>query len=310
MEQKISRRDFLKYQLKGALWLTAASSGVILPGKGLAAEAFPDIAVAKGAPAAATKAAVEMLGGIRKFVKKGNKVVIKPNMSFANPPEKATNTHPEVVRELAVMCKEAGASRIMILDNPLQPAEQCLKLSGIADACKSVDDKMVQMISKPSLFQETAIPNSVTLNKTDIMKDVLKADVLIAAPVAKSHSGAAVSLSMKGMMGLIHYRTGLHWLDLHSCIVDLATVLKADLVVTDGTRVLSTDGPRGPGKVLKMNTVIASEDMVAADAYAASTFEWYGKKFKPAQVRYIREAHERGLGRMDVENLKIKTVSV
>ncbi len=309
MEQKINRRDFLKYQAKGALWLTAASSGLILPGNGLA-EATPDIAVAKGSPAAATKAAVEMLGGIKKFVKKGNKVVIKPNMSFATPPERALNTHPEVVKELAAMCKQAGASKIMILDNPIQPAEQCLEASGIPEACKAVDDKMVRMISTPSLYQETAIPNSASLSKTDIMKDVLKADVLIAAPVAKSHSGAGVSLSMKGMMGLIYNRMIMHELDLHSGIVDIATVLKADLVVIDATRVLSTGGPRGPGKVLKMDTVIASKDMVAADAYAVSSFEWYGRKYKPAQVRYIREAHERGLGRMDVENLKIKTVSV
>jgi uncharacterized protein (DUF362 family) len=306
----MNRRDFLSYQMKGALWLAAAGSGLILPAKRLLAETTPDIAVAKGSPAAAARAAVELLGGMKQFVKKGNRVLIKPNMSFPTPPERASNTHPEVVRELAAMCKEAGASRVMILDNPLAPAERCLEASGISDACKVVDDKMVHMVSDASLYQEVNIPNAVSLSKTDIMKDALKADVLIAAPVAKSHSGAGVSLSMKGMMGLIYNRRIMHVMDLHSCIADLASVLKAHLTVIDATRVLSTGGPGGPGKVLKMDTVIASKDMVAADAYAVSSFEWYGKKYQPAQVKHIREAHERGLGRMDIENLTVKTVSV
>lgn len=303
----IGRRQFIKYQMTGALWL--AASGLAAPAK-LLAETLPDLAVVKGNPAAATRAAVELLGGISRFVKKGNKVVIKPNMSFPVPPERASNTHPEVVSTLAAMCKEAGASRVLILDNPLAPEEQCLEQSGIADSCKVIDDKMVHMVTDSSRYVEREIPDAQSLPRTDIMKDVADADVLIAAPVAKSHSGAGVSLSMKGMMGLIYNRMVMHRLDLHETIVDLASLLKPHLVVIDGTRVLSTNGPGGPGKVLKMDTVIASADMVAADAYAVSAFEWYGKKYAPSQIKHIREAHKRGLGRMDVENLAIKTLTI
>jgi uncharacterized protein (DUF362 family) len=99
-------------------------------------------------------------------------------------------------------------------------------------------------------------------------------------------------------------------MDLNETIVDLATLLKADLTVIDGTRVLSTGGPQGPGKELEEDTIIASKDMVAADAAAVAMFEWYGKKFKPSQVKHIRLAHERGLGRSDIENLFVKTVSL
>ena len=133
--------------------------------------------------------------------------------------------------------------------------------------------------------------------------------MLIAAPVAKSHSGAGVSLSMKGMMGLVYNRMIFHRRDLHTSIVDLSTVLKADLTVVDATRVLSTGGPGGPGKVLTPDTVIASADMVAADAYTVSAFEWYGKSYRPDQVRHIREAHARGLGRMDIENLRVESIT-
>ena len=305
----MNRRDFLKKQMTGALWVAAGASGFIRPDK-LWAQTPPDIAVAKGPASEATRAAVNLLGGITAFVKSGDKVVIKPNMSFPVPPERASNTHPTVVATLATMCREAGASRVMILDNPLGPQERCLELSGIAEACKLIDNNMVQMVDKASLFKETPIPDGAVLKETDVMKDVLAADVLIAAPVAKSHSGAGVSLSMKGMMGLVKDRWTFHRLDLQTSIVDLATILKPNLVVVDATRVLTSGGPGGPGKVITPDTIIASRDMVAADAYTVAQFEWYGKKYQPRQVRHILEAHERGLGRMDVENLKVETKTV
>ncbi len=306
----MNRREFLKAQMRSLLWLTAGGSGLFLPESGIT-ESNPDVAIIKGDRGAATRAAVELLGGMRRFVKPGNWVVIKPNMSFARPPEAGTNTSPEVVRELAVMCKEAGAASILIPDNVLHLESACLEKSGIQAACAAVGKNMVRAISSPHLYQEVIIPKAEDIPRTDVMNVVLKSDVLIAAPTAKSHSSAGVSLSMKGMMGLIYDRGVFHGrYDLDTSIVDLCTVLKADLVVIDASRVLSTGGPQGPGKVIQENTVIASVDMVAADATAVSMFEWYGRRFKPAQVNHIRLAHQRGLGRMDIENLNIRRVSV
>jgi uncharacterized protein (DUF362 family) len=191
----------------------------------------------------------------------------------------------------------------------LSRAERCLENSGIQSACEPIDKDMVQMVVNPSLFKEVDIAGGSALKETDIMKAVLASDVLIAAPVAKSHSGAGVSLSMKGMMGLVQNRWVFHRRDLQTSIVDLASVLKPDLVVIDATRVLSSGGPGGPGKVLRPNKVIASTDMVAADAYTVASFEWYGRQYKPRQVRHILEAHQRGLGRMDIDNLTVKSIS-
>jgi len=302
----MDRREFLKRQARGALIL---SSGLAVT-KIVSAAPDPDIAVVKGTPAAATRGAVELLGGIRKFVKPGNRVVIKPNMSFSVPPERASNTHPEVVRELVILCKEAGASKILVLDHTLASPDSCLDTSEIRPACDALGEKVVFAINRPEFYQEIDITGARDLHKTQIVKEALKADVLIAAPVAKSHSSTGVSLSMKGMMGLIWDRRIMHWQDLHTGIVDLCTQLKADLTVIDGSRVLSTNGPGGPGKVIRQDTIIASGDMVAADAYAVASFEWYGKRFKPRQVKHILEAHRRGLGRMDLENLNIHTLSL
>ncbi len=143
------------------LWMVAGGSELLLPKKSVA-EPFPDIAIAKGATAAATRAAVELLGGMKQVVKPGNRVIIKPNMSFPTPPERASNTHPEVVRELAFMCKEAGASKILVLDNTLSSKERCLEKSGIREACKAIDNKMVFALSDDSLYKATDIPRFAT----------------------------------------------------------------------------------------------------------------------------------------------------
>jgi uncharacterized protein (DUF362 family) len=303
MEQ-INRREFIRRQVRGAMLVAGGLTVPALP----AAAATPDIGIARGAPGPAARKAVALIGVIRRFVKPGQKVVIKPNMSFAHDPERATNTHPEVVRELVAMCREAGAGRIRVLDHPLRKQELCIE--GVKKACAVFEEEMVYGLADDRFFAETSIPRGLDMKETEVMKDVLEADVLISAPVAKSHGSAGVSLSMKGMMGLIWNRWVMHVrYDLHSAIVDLASRLTPQLVVVDGTRVLSTDGPSGPGKVLKIDTVIASADMVAADAQTVRMFEWYGRRFEQRQVKHIRIAHERGLCRMYVENMTIQEAS-
>ncbi len=307
MKSEITRRDFI---LAGAL----TASAIVLPGafplEALAKEvAFPDLVIAKGDPGPATVAAIDAIGGMKRFVKKGQKVCIKPNFSFANPPEAATTTHPEVVKAIAEQAKMAGAEQIMIVDNVLHREEACLEKTGIK-ICELVPDTLVEPLTSSRFFRHVTIPEGKQLKETRILEPVLDADVFIAAPVAKSHSAAGVSLSMKGMMGVIKNRMVFHAVyDLHTAIVDLASRVKPDLVIIDATRLLSDHGPGGPGKVLHPEIVIASTDMVAADAATVSLGEWYGRKVKPRQVKHIAEAAKRGLGRIDWENLRIKRIN-
>ena len=306
----MDRRDFLKWQLK-AMLLAAAGPGLLSLPRPVLADGTPDVSVVKGTPGPAARAAVDMLGGMGRFVKAGQKVIIKPNMSFARTPDSATNTHPEVVRELVVMCKEAGASSIRVLDHSLQDPEQALKLSGIRDACNAVEPGICHHLLEAGFFAEADINDAKEMQRNAFMRDVLDADVLIAVPVAKSHSSAGVSLSLKGQMGLIMDRRIMHSrYNLDTSIVDLNCRVKPHLAVIDATRVLSTGGPGGPGKVLKPGEVIASADPVAADATAVASYEWYGRKIQPRQVAHILQAHERKLGRMDIENLITKRITL
>jgi uncharacterized protein (DUF362 family) len=308
--QGMNRRQFIRKSLQYAAYAaTGAALSDIRRSRGWAGVA-PDLVVARGDPGPATKAAVEALGGMGRFVRTGDKVLIKPNMSFANPPEMATTTHPEVVRQLVSLCLESGASRVLVADNPLRGVEQCLEQSGLRGACEFDRRSQVAAIVDKRFYEEVSVPKGVELKSTWVMKSVLESDVLIAVPVAKSHSATGVSLAMKGMMGLIYNRKEFHRdMDLDTAIVDLCTLLVPKLAVIDASRVLSTGGPGGPGKVLELKKIVASANMVSADALAVNIGTWYGKKFQPRQVRHILMAHERGLGRMDVENLVIKEVS-
>jgi uncharacterized protein (DUF362 family) len=168
----------------------------------------------------------------------------------------------------------------------------------------------VESITQADLFREVKVPKGKALTSTMVMKQALEADVLIAAPVAKSHSASGVSLALKGMMGLIYDRKTFHMdLDLNTAVVDLCTVLVPKLTVIDATRVLSDGGPGGPGKVIPLNKIVASADMVAADAMAVELGTWYGRRFKASQVKHIKEAHERGLGNMDTAAQVVKEVT-
>lgn len=303
----MNRRDFMKksaIMTAGAMLLPKWVPGVVR-GAG-----EPNIVVASGLPGPAVKAAVEAMGGMARFVKSGQKVVIKPNMSFPNPPEWGSTTHPDVVRELVSLCFKAGAASVLVLDHPLRSAELCLERSGLKAACGSLPNTRVEGLTKSEMFREIAVPKGKSLKSTMVMKGVLDADVLIASPVAKSHSASGVSFALKGMMGLVYDRRPFHMdFDLNTAIVDLCTVLVPKLTVVDASRILSDGGPSGPGKVIQLNKIVASVDMVAADAMALELGTWYGRKFKPSQVKHIKEAHERGLGNMEIAGQVVKEVS-
>ncbi len=310
----MNRREFLQKQLQAIAYLSVGSSllasDLFAPKKALAA-IEPDVTIVKGTATAATRGAVEALGGIKRFVQPGNKVVIKPNISFSGGVESATTTNPEVVRELVVLCKEAGASSIRVLDHAFQSPDLCMRNSMILDACNTVEQGICHHLQHEEFYQEAQIPNAVEMHSNHIMKDALEADVIIAAPVAKTHGAMGLTMALKGQMGLIYDRMIMHSrYSTAVSIVDLNMLIKPHLSVIDCTRVLSTNGPGGPGHVINAHEVVASADPVAADSTVAARYEWYGRRVKPRQVPYLPLAHARGLGRMDIENLTILELSL
>ncbi len=296
-KNKITRRRFLR----------GITTGMVLgifgrPSISFGKEQY-DLVVISGDPVGATKKALEAMGGISRFVKKGQKVILKPNMSFARAPEQSATTHPLVVATVAQACIEAGAQQVLVLDHTLHRAELCLERTGIEEACRNIPGVHVLAIQERKFYREIRIPRGKVLERVEVIREILDTPVFINLPVAKSHSLTGVSMGIKGLMGLIWDRESFHSrFNINQALADLATVIKPQLTILDATRALT---PGGPGEVKKPNLIIAGIDPVAVDSYGVSIVPWYGQNFKGRQVEHLLAAHQRGLGQIDIEQLKI-----
>jgi len=261
------------------------------------------LAVASGDdPAKITRAAVEALGGMSKLVRKGDTVVVKPNIAWNQPPEVGATTNPKVVAEIVKMCKEAGAGKVIVAEHMIdRPAEMVLGLTGIGDAAKNAGAD-IYPAQNESDYRSIEIHKGKVLKSDTCIKDILKADVFINVPIAKVHDATKVTLGMKNLMGCMWDRQAWHRSSsLDQCIADYVTAIRPDLTIIDANRILLTGGPKGPGKTKDVKQVIAGVDPVAVDAYGATLFG-----FKPQDVGHIKLAHEMGVGEIDLAKVKIK----
>lgn len=265
--------------------------------------------VGKGSAETIIPKVVGKMGGMGRFVSKGSSVVIKPNMSFANPPEWATTTSPEAVRVVAQLCLNAGAREVVIVDNTLRNPESCKRETGIAKAVEDLKGVIILIPKDASLFKEQTSDKAKALVRTDIVRAVVQADTLITLPAAKSHGAAGVSLGLKNLMGLVRKRGVYHReMDLHLAIAEQLYYMKPALSIIDATRALLDNGPSGPGTVKELKTFVAGTDPVATDSYAVTLTPWYGKKFEGNQVAHLKNAAELGFGK--VESSEISEIMV
>ncbi len=265
------------------------------------------LAVARGGdPKAITRAAVAALGGIERFVKAGDDVIVKPNICVDyRSYEYAATTNPEVVAALVELCLGAGAKHVRVMDNPFGGSpESAYARSGIAEAVAAAGGRMEAMV--PAKFRETDIPEGRDIRRWPVYQGVLAADVVINVPIAKHHNLARLTLGGKNLMGVIQNRGGIHR-DLGQRIADLVSLVRPQLTVVDAVRTLMNHGPTGGnlGDVRLTETVIASHDVVAADAYAATLFDLTGP-----DIAYVRAAAEMGLGTLDLDAIRVEEIPV
>jgi uncharacterized protein (DUF362 family) len=322
--QKISRRKALQYLLAGTAAVATApllescrravtqTPSIPTPFAGeaeatAAAGNLPYMAVTRNAePEQLVRAAVDALGGMGRFVPQGGWVIVKPNICTSYYGyEYGATTNPWVVGTLVKMCFEAGAGKVQVMDYPFGGTpEEAYQASGIAEQVEANGGEMVVM---PSFkFKDTKIENAMGLHNIPIYEDVFQADALIDVPIAKHHGMAWLTLGMKNLMGLIENRERIHR-DFGNLLTDLAGKIKPQLTVIDAVRILTNNGPTGGdlADVTKLDTVIASPDIVAADSYAATLFG-----LQPSDLDYVRVGAENGLGRSDLENLDIREIDL
>lgn len=296
----MKRRDFLKTSIMAGAALTLAPVGGIIE-----AATGADLVVAQGPnPSRITRAAVDGLGGMGRFVSRGDIVVVKPNIGWDRTPEYAATTNPEVVASLVAMCYEAGAKQVKVFDHPVNDAQRCYRQSGIAAAAAAVGGVMTFPESRK--FREMTLKGQV-LKTWPLYTEVCEADKIINVPIAKTHGLSTLTLGMKNWMGVMGGWRGRIHQRIEESLVDVSRYLSPALVVLDAVRILTASGPQGGdlADVKRMNTVIAGRDQVAVDAYGATLFGMRG-----ADIGSVRAGHAAGLGTMDLARVRIRRVSL
>lgn len=263
---------------------------------------YPDLGVLRGDdPAANVAAAVALLGGMERFVSRGDDVVIKPNILTAKEPQYAATTNPAVVAAIVKLCWEAGAGSVTVFDHPTAPTRQAYQVSGIAEAVNAVDGRMKTLTARD--FDVVAVPEGQAMTEWAMVTDVFDADVFINVPCAKTHGMAGLTLSMKNLMGILGgARGGMHQ-KFDQKIVDLNSLVRPHLTVLDATRLLIRNGPSGGSlaDVRKRDTVVAGTNQVSVDAFGTTLF---GRT--PSYLSYLMLAAEQGLGVADLAKLEIE----
>jgi uncharacterized protein (DUF362 family) len=309
-KKKITRRQFIKGSATAAVIPLLGSK---LPFYGSLAHASgeADLIIAKnGSPAQLLQAAMMPLGGMGRFVKKGQRVVIKANIAWARTPEQACTNNPDLLSALIKMCYDAGAKRVAVWDHTCDNYQFAFSRSGLKETAQKAGADIFSGHGH-NVYKQLEVPKGKKLKTVEVLRDVLETDVFINFPLPKHHFATELTLGLKNLMGIVWDMEQFHKIDLHQCIADINTIRKPDLVVVDAIRILTTNGPKGPGKTEDIGEVIASTDIVAVDAYSAAFFKHpkTGRPFKPEEIKFVKNAFELGLGQIDLSKVRVKKVS-
>jgi uncharacterized protein (DUF362 family) len=324
-DNSVNRREFLwRLGATGALIAGAGYAGAKLwqpnhfvPGfqkvKGLqlanysleASKVQPSMAIAHGTDhEKVVRAVMAALGGMERFIQHGDVVMIKPNVAFDTPPALSATTNPDTLRAVAKLVLEAGASKVIIADNPINSPTGCFLKSGITAVASDMNLDLIYPGSNS--FSPLELEGEILKSWTFFSEPFKKANKVIGVTPCKDHNLCHASMTMKNWYGLLGGRRNQFHQHIHSIVSDFALMMKPTLVMLDGMNVLMSNGPTGGrlSDVKQMNTIIAGTDMVAVDSYGYTHL----LERDLAELTYIHKAHDRGLGNKNWQDALYKEV--
>jgi uncharacterized protein (DUF362 family) len=304
---ELTRRTFIRGTAAAAATTLIPWDNPLFAATGDASAPFDLVAVRNGEAVEMFKAGIEALGGMEAFVKKGQRVVVKPNIAWDRPPEIPANTNPDLVKAVVKACYDAGAGKVVVFDHTCHNWKKSYVKSGIEKAAKDAGAEVVSG-SEKGFYEEVEIPKGEILKKAKVHREILKCDVFVNMPVLKNHSGAKLTMAMKNLMGIVEDRGFWHKNGLDDCIAEFCLYPKRpDLNILDAYRILRRNGPQGKspedGEIVKYQ--ILGRDIVAVDAAGARLFD---KKAKT--LRYIDKAGKLGIGQADLSKLSVKRITL
>lgn len=307
----MNRQEFLRTAtLASAVAMTGAAKNLSAQNTA-PAKPCDLVAVMGGEPVAMFEAAIKEIGGMERFVKKGQKVTIKPNIGWDRKPELAANTSPELIAAIVKACLAAGASQVTVFDHTCDEWKKCYATSGIPEAAEAAGAKVMPG-NDESYYREVDIPQGKSLKKAMVHQAILDSDVWINVPVLKHHGGANISCAMKNLMGIVLDRRFFHSNDLNQCIADICTAKpKAALHIVDAYRVMKANGPqsRSEADVVMPKGLFISTDPVAVDTAAVRFFNQV-REMAVESAGYLACGQELELGTTDLDSLNIKRIKM
>ncbi len=310
----MKRRDFIKTSVVAGAALSLNFDGLqaALSSNSMVVQQAPDmVAIMGGEPAAMLDKALEALGGIGQFVKKGSKIVIKPNIGWDRAPEMAGNTNPELIKALVKKCLDAGAQKVTVFDHTCDNWQKCYDNSGIAAAAREAG-AVVMPGNEERYYKEVALPKGVKLKSAMIHESLIECDAWFNVPILKNHGGAKLSCAMKNLMGIVWDRRFFHSNDLQQCIADICTWdKKPALNIVDAYRIMHQNGPQGKtlADVASLKSLIASTDIVAIDTAALGMFNQV-KKLDMDAVGHLSNGEALKLGTTDLKKKNIQRIRI
>ncbi len=248
----------------------------------------------------AVRRSVELLGGINHFVKSGQKVLVKPNMLMAAAPEEGITTHPEVLRSVIRLLKDAGC-RILVGDEPStwnhnqDNVDNAYAKTGIKQVCAGEGVELIK-------FEKRSWKG-----KFPLFSWVDEADAIINVPKFKTHQLTTLTGAVKNLYGFVSgtYKAELHKLyfrpeEFAKILADIHECVRPALSIVDGIVAMEGDGPASSGKLRQMGLVVSGNDCVAVDSVLLSIMG-----VKPQDVFFIQEATGKGLGVSNLEEIEL-----
>jgi len=310
----MERRNFLKAALLGTAASVMNFRGEKLFGSGKIESYVADndlVAVMGGEPGEMYTKAIAAMGGLSRFIKKGDKVVVKPNMGWDKKPEFAANTNPDLLTAIIKDCFAVGASEVTVFDNTCDEWQACYKNSGLEAAAKAAGAK-VAFAHDEKYYKSVQLPKGQKLKEAKIHEAIINCDKWINVPVLKTHGGAKLTISMKNYMGIVWDRDVWHNTDLQQCIADCATYEKKPVLnIVDAYRIMTQNGPKGRSiaDTQTAKALFMSTDIVAVDTAALRFFGQF-KAVKLDEVPHIGIAERMNVGTTDLDKLKVERIRI
>jgi len=264
------------------------------------------VSIVKGTdPEKMVEEALSLLGGVHSLIKPNSRVVIKPNAGHAFPPETSVNTSPALVSAVIKVLRKAQPREIILAEAAAVGADtmDCFDISGIGEAAEEAGiDRIIDIKREKDLISIPIRDARSDLTRVLLPRFLLEAEHIVNLPVFKSHVSMVFTCALKNIKGVVqdkvHYQ--MHQTNLTDAMMDLWSVIKADLSIVDMIRPAEGYGPHGTIPVV-FDCVVAGKDPVAVDATVCRMVGLGIEK-----VPYFKPARDRNIGEFDERSIEIR----